>query len=197
MPGVGKTTLAVALCRAVDLDVAAAYSSRRTCCRRTSSASPCIEAQSGQFVYQPGRGDARQPASGRRNQPHLQQNAVRAAGGDGGAADHRGRAKPIRWKSPSSSSPRRTTSARRARSSSPTRRWIASWRACPSAIPITTRRWRCFGDRLSENPLDTVEQVLTREELLAMQADVRAVQTGDALLGLHHQADDGLPRAPE
>ena len=37
-------------------------------------------------------------------------------------------------------------------------------------------------DRLSENPLDTVEQVLTREELLAMQADVRAVQTGDALL---------------
>lgn len=37
-------------------------------------------------------------------------------------------------------------------------------------------------DRLSENPLDAVEQVLTREELLAMQADVRAVQTGDALL---------------
>ena len=37
-------------------------------------------------------------------------------------------------------------------------------------------------DRLSENPLDAVKQVLTREELLAMQADVRAVQTGDALL---------------
>ena len=37
-------------------------------------------------------------------------------------------------------------------------------------------------DRLSENPLDAVEQVLTRKELLAMQADVRAVQTGDALL---------------
>ena len=37
-------------------------------------------------------------------------------------------------------------------------------------------------DRLSENPLDAVKQVLTRKELLAMQADVRAVQTGDALL---------------
>lgn len=30
-------------------------------------------------------------------------------------------------------------------------------------------------DRLSENPLDAVEQVLTRKELLTMQADVRAV----------------------
>lgn len=37
-------------------------------------------------------------------------------------------------------------------------------------------------DRLSENPLDAVSQVLTREELLAMQAEARAVQTSDALL---------------
>ena len=37
-------------------------------------------------------------------------------------------------------------------------------------------------DRLSENPLDAVSQVLTREELLAMQAKARAVQTSDALL---------------
>ena len=37
-------------------------------------------------------------------------------------------------------------------------------------------------DRLSENPLDTVAQVLAREELLTMQAAVRAVRTSDALL---------------
>ena len=37
-------------------------------------------------------------------------------------------------------------------------------------------------DRLSENPLDAVSQVLTREELLAMQAEARAVQASDALL---------------
>ena len=37
-------------------------------------------------------------------------------------------------------------------------------------------------DRLSENPLDAVSQVLMREELLAMQAEARAVQTSDALL---------------
>ena len=37
-------------------------------------------------------------------------------------------------------------------------------------------------DRLFENPLDSVSQALTREDLLAMQAEARAVQTADALL---------------
>ena len=49
-------------------------------------------------------------------------------------------------------------------------------------------------DRLSENPLDAVSQVLTREELLAMQAEARAVQTSDALLD-YIPADDGFPRS--
>ena len=37
-------------------------------------------------------------------------------------------------------------------------------------------------DRLFENPLDSVSQALTREDLLAMQAEARTVQTADALL---------------
>lgn len=62
------------------------------------------------------------------------------------------------------------------------RRWTASWRVCPWAIPDHDAQMALLKDRLSENPLDAVSQVLTREELLAMQAEARAVQTSDALL---------------
>ena len=52
-------------------------------------------------------------------------------------------------------------------------------------------------DRLSENPLDAVERGAHARRLLAMQADVRRRADRRRAARLHHQADDGLPRAPE
>ncbi|MFR6376418.1 MAG: AAA family ATPase [Oscillospiraceae bacterium] len=180
MPGVGKTTLAVALCRAVDLT-----------CRRVQFTPDVLpsdivgfsmyDASSGQFLYRPGAATHANLLLADGNQPHLQPKRSPPFGSDGRTPDHRGREthpleKPFVVVATQNSV---GTAGTQLLPYAQMDRFMARLSV---GYPDHDAQMALLKDRLSENPLDAVSQVLTREELLAMQAEARAVQTSDALL---------------
>ena len=165
MPGVGKTTLAVALCRAVDLT-----------CRRVQFTPDVLpsdivgfsmyDASSGQFLYRPGAAthanlllaDEINRTSSKTQSALLEAMEERQITVDG---ETHPLEKPFVVVATQMD------------------RFMARLSV---GYPDHDAQMALLKDRLSENPLDAVSQVLTREELLAMQAEARAVQTSDALL---------------
>ena len=89
VPGVGKTTTALTFAKVLGLDT------RRV--QFTSDTVPSdvigysVYDKSVGFLRLQARRDHDESPAGRRDQPHLEQDAVRAFGGDGGAPRHRGR----------------------------------------------------------------------------------------------------------
>lgn len=180
MPGVGKTTLAVALSRAVDLRY------RRV--QFTPDVMPSdivgfsvYEPQSGQFVYHEGAathanlllGDEINRTSSKTQSALLEAMEERQITVDG-------RTYPLE-------KPFVVIATQNNVGTAGTQflpyAQVDRFMVCLSVgYPDHDAQMALLRDRLSENPLDAVKQVLTRGELLAMQADVRAVQTGDALL---------------
>ena len=141
VPGVGKTTLALALSRTLGL------SYNRVQFTPDVLPSDIIgfsvyDKNTGSFTYKPGvvndtnllLGDEINRTSSKTQSALLEAMEERQVTVD---------AIRIRCRSRSSSSRRRTTSERPERSRCRTRRWTASSFACPSATPISTRRWNC------------------------------------------------------
>ena len=180
MPGVGKTTLAVALSRAVDLRY------RRV--QFTPDVMPSdivgfsvYEPQSGQFVYHEGAathanlllGDEINRTSSKTQSALLEAMEERQITVDG-------RTYPL--EKPFVVIATQNNVGTAGTQFLPYAQVDRFMVRLSVGYPDHDAQMALLRDRLSENPLDAVKQVLTREELLAMQADVRAVQTGDALL---------------
>ena len=180
MPGVGKTTLAVALSRAVDLRY------RRV--QFTPDVMPSdivgfsvYEPQSGQFVYHEGAathanlllGDEINRTSSKTQSALLEAMEERQITVDG-------RTYPL--EKPFVVIATQNNVGTAGTQFLPYAQVDRFMVRLSVGYPDHDAQMALLRDRLLENPLDAVKQVLTREELLAMQADVRAVQTGDALL---------------
>ena len=180
MPGVGKTTLAVALCRAVDLT-----------CRRVQFTPDVLpsdivgfsmyDASSGQFLYRPGAatnanlllGDEINRTSSKTQSAILEAMEERQITVDGHTYPL---PKPFIVIATQNNV---GTAGTQLLPYAQMDRFMARLSV---GYPDHDAQMALLKDRLSENPLDAVSQVLTREELLAMQAEARAVQTSDALL---------------
>ena len=178
MPGVGKTTLAVALCRAVDLT-----------CRRVQFTPDVLpsdivgfsmyDASSGQFLYRPGAAthanlllaDEINRTSSKTQSALLEAMEERQITVDG---ETHPLEKPV-----VATQNNVGTAGTQLLPYAQMDRFMARLSV---GYPDHDAQMALLKDRLSENPLDAVSQVLTREELLAMQAEARAVQTSDALL---------------
>ena len=180
MPGVGKTTLAVALSRAVGLTY------RRV--QFTPDVLPSdivgfsmYDAPSGQFVYHPGAathanlllGDEINRTSSKTQSALLEAMEERQITVDGQTYPLE---KPFVVIATQNNV---GTAGTQLLPYAQMDRFMARLSV---GYPDHDAQMALLKDRLSENPLDTVAQVLTREELLAMQAEVRAVRTSDALL---------------
>lgn len=180
MPGVGKTTLAVALSRAVDLRY------RRV--QFTPDVMPSdivgfsvYEPQSGQFVYHEGAathanlllGDEINRTSSKTQSALLEAMEERQITVDG---ETHPLEKPFVVVATQNNV---GTAGTQLLPYAQMDRFMARLSV---GYPDHDAQMALLKDRLSENPLDAVSQVLTREELLAMQAEARAVQTSDALL---------------
>ena len=180
MPGVGKTTLAVALSRAVGLTY------RRV--QFTPDVLPSdivgfsmYDAASGQFVYHPGAatranlllGDEINRTSSKTQSALLEAMEERQITVDGQTYPLE---KPFVVIATQNNV---GTAGTQLLPYAQMDRFMARLSV---GYPDHDAQMALLKDRLSENPLDTVAQVLTREELLAMQAEVRAVRTSDALL---------------
>ena len=179
MPGVGKTTLAVALCRAVDLI-------RRV--QFTPDVLPSdivgfsmYDASSGQFLYRPGAAthanlllaDEINRTSSKTQSALLEAMEERQITVDG---ETHPLEKPFVVVATQNNV---GTAGTQLLPYAQMDRFMARLSV---GYPDHDAQMALLKDRLSENPLDAVSQVLTREELLAMQAEARAVQTSDALL---------------
>lgn len=180
MPGVGKTTLAVALCRAVDLT-----------CRRVQFTPDVLpsdivgfsmyDASSGQFLYCPGAAthanlllaDEINRTSSKTQSALLEAMEERQITVDG---ETHPLEKPFVVVATQNNV---GTAGTQLLPYAQMDRFMARLSV---GYPDHDAQMALLKDRLSENPLDAVSQVLTREELLAMQAEARAVQTSDALL---------------
>ena len=180
MPGVGKTTLAVALCRAVDLT-----------CRRVQFTPDVLpsdivgfsmyDASSGQFLYSPGAAthanlllaDEINRTSSKTQSALLEAMEERQITVDG---ETHPLEKPFVVVATQNNV---GTAGTQLLPYAQMDRFMARLSV---GYPDHDAQMALLKDRLSENPLDAVSQVLTREELLAMQAEARAVQTSDALL---------------
>ena len=180
MPGVGKTTLAVALCRAVDLT-----------CRRVQFTPDVLpsdivgfsmyDASSGQFLYRPGvathanllLADQINRTSSKTQSALLEAMEERQITADG---ETHPLEKPFVVVATQNNV---GTAGTQLLPYAQMDRFMARLSV---GYPDHDAQMALLKDRLSENPLDAVSQVLTREELLAMQAEARAVQTSDALL---------------
>lgn len=180
MPGVGKTTLAVALSRAVDLT-----------CRRVQFTPDVLpsdivgfsmyDASSGQFLYRPGSAthanlllaDEINRTSSKTQSALLEAMEERQITVDG---ETHPLEKPFVVVATQNNV---GTAGTQLLPYAQMDRFMARLSV---GYPDHDAQMALLKDRLSENPLDAVSQVLTREELLAMQAEARAVQTSDALL---------------
>ena len=180
MPGVGKTTLAVALSRAVDLT-----------CRRVQFTPDVLpsdivgfsmyDASSGQFLYHPGAAthanlllaDEINRTSSKTQSALLEAMEERQITVDG---ETHPLEKPFVVVATQNNV---GTAGTQLLPYAQMDRFMARLSV---GYPDHDAQMALLKDRLSENPLDAVSQVLTREELLAMQAEARAVQTSDALL---------------
>lgn len=180
MPGVGKTTLAVALSRAVGLTY------RRV--QFTPDVLPSdivgfsmYDAQSGQFVYHPGAathanlllGDEINRTSSKTQSALLEAMEERQITVDG-------RTYPL--EKPFIVIATQNNVGTAGTQLLPYAQMDRFMARLSVGYPDHDAQMALLRDRLSENPLDAVAQVLTREELLTMQGEVRAVQTSDALL---------------
>ena len=180
MPGVGKTTLAVALSRAVGLTY------RRV--QFTPDVLPSdivgftmFDAQSGRFVYRPGAAthanlllaDEINRTSSKTQSALLEAMEERQITVDG---ETRPLEKPFVVIATQNNVGTAGTQLL------PYAQMDRFMVRLSVGYPDRDAQMALLKDRLSENPLDSVAQVLTREALLAMQAEVRAVQTNDALL---------------
>ena len=180
MPGVGKTTLAVALSRAVDLT-----------CRRVQFTPDVLpsdivgfsmyDASSGQFLYRPGAAtpanlllaDEINRTSSKTQSALLEAMEERQITVDG---ETHPLEKPFVVVATQNNV---GTAGTQLLPYAQMDRFMARLSV---GYPDHDAQMALLKDRLSENPLEAVSQVLTREELLAMQAEARAVQTSDALL---------------
>lgn len=180
MPGVGKTTLAVALSRAVGL------SYRRV--QFTPDVLPSdivgfsvYEPQSGQFVYRPGAathanlllGDEINRTSSKTQSALLEAMEERQITVDGQTYPLE---KPFIVIATQNNV---GTAGTQLLPYAQVDRFMVRLSV---GYPDHDAQMALLKDRLSANPLDSVSQVLTCEALLAMQAETRAVQTADALL---------------
>ena len=174
MPGVGKTTLAVALSRAVDLRY------RRV--QFTPDVMPSdivgfsvYEPQSGQFVYHEGAathanlllGDEINRTSSKTQSALLEAMEERQITVDG-------RTYPL--EKPFVVIATQNNVGTAGTQLLPYAQMDRFMARLSVGYPDHDAQMALLKDRLSENPLDAVSQVLTREELLAMQAEARAVQ---------------------
>ena len=180
MPGVGKTTLAVALSRAVGLTY------RRV--QFTPDVLPSdivgfsmYDAPSGQFVYHPGAathanlllGDEINRTSSKTQSALLEAMEERQITVDG---------QTYLLEKPFVVIATQNNVGTAGTQLLPYAQMDRFMARLSVGYPDHDAQMALLRDRLSENPLDTVAQVLAREELLTMQAAVRAVRTSDALL---------------
>ena len=180
LPGVGKTTLAVALSRAVGLTY------RRV--QFTPDVLPSdivgfsmYDAQSGQFVYHPGAathanlllGDEINRTSSKTQSALLEAMEERQITVDG-------QTYPL--EKPFTVIATQNNVGTAGTQLLPYAQMDRFMVRLSVGYPDHDAQMALLKDRLSENPLDAVSQVLTRDELLMMQAQVRAVRTSDALL---------------
>lgn len=180
MPGVGKTTLAVALCRArrSDLPPRAVHAGRAP---SDIVGFSMYDASSGQFLYRPGAAthanlllaDEINRTSSKTQSALLEAMEERQITVDG---ETHPLEKPFVVVATQNNV---GTAGTQLLPYAQMDRFMARLSV---GYPDHDAQMALLKDRLSENPLDAVSQVLTREELLAMQAEARAVQTSDALL---------------
>ena len=125
--------------------------------------------------------DLRQHRAGGRNQPHAAEDAVGAARGDAGASRHRAGHARTRWRSRSSSSPRRTRSSWKAPIRCPRRSSTASCSTSSSSIRPKTRNSKsCRTTTAILNP--QFERPVSGADLIAFQRLVRRVPVAESVM---------------
>ena len=179
VPGVGKTTLAKALARCFSGDLPTGAVHARPPPRRHPG---LVRLQSPRRELQlQGRPDLREGASGGRDQPGLAEDPVGAPRGDERAAglDRRRHAAPARL--PSWSSRRRTPWSSTGRTRCPRPSSTASASASSSGTRRRSRRWTCSSRRRSATLSTPSNRVLSGDDVIALQAEVRQVRVDRSL----------------
>ena len=179
VPGVGKTTTALTFAKVLGLDT------RRV--QFTSDTVPSdvigysVYDKSVGFLRLQARRDHDQSPAGRRDQPYLEQDAVLPFWKRWKSTASPSTVKPTTYRRPSSSSPRRTPPAPPAQRCSPVPSSTVSSSASAWAIPTTAARSTFSATATAKIPLDRVQPVVTKDELLELIQEARTVEANDRI----------------